>query len=63
MAVYKLDKEGEMKPMDTFEAKSGEHKGEVVVVVEQLNSGKHRCLTFGGDTHDYDENGEEVSHD
>ena len=52
-----------MKPMDTFEAKSGEHKGEVVVVVEQLNSGKHRCLTFGGDTHDYDENGEEVSHD
>lgn len=49
-----------MDKMDTFEPKDGDHKGERVVVVEQLNSGVHKCLTLEGDFHYYDEDGHEV---
>lgn len=49
-----------MDRMDTFEPKDGDHKGESVVVVEQLNSGVHKCLTLEGDFHYYDQDGYEV---
>lgn len=49
-----------MKEMDTFQPKDGDHKGETVVVVEQLNSGVHKCLTLEGDYHFFDEDGHEV---
>lgn len=47
--------------MNTFEVKDGEHKGELVIVIDKLGDNVNKCLTLGGDIHYYTNDGIELN--